>query len=387
MPKPSKTGVRGLFKGASGRYFLDLRIRNPKTGADERISERLPEGATLAAAKVRAREILASAMAGTFQPKAAASRRLAGALDEYQKWRETNGRSNLEHSKVQCARIARMIGDLPLDEVSPFAVEKFKRERLAQKVKGGKRTVGPATVNRELEILRHFYNLAGRWGWVSKAHAASIAEVPRMKEPPGRVRYLTAEEETALFAQLKPELRRVVAAAVLTGMRESEIVTLRQDAVDLEARTITLIKTKSNKVRRIPISPALEVVLKEAIAHARAPMVFNSSRRTPYTADGLRASFTAARDRAKIANLHFHDLRHHFATTIRRRGAGLDVIAALLGHATLAMVQRYAHLTGDLLVQAVNSMPAPPAPAAKPASSKPAERSQPAGQIPALRLA
>jgi integrase len=61
--------------------------------------------------------------------------------------------------------------------------------------------------------------------------------------------------------------------------------------------------------------------------------------------------------RAKIANLRFHDLRHDFATKLRRRGIGLDVIRDLLGHSTLAMAQRYAHIGRDDLSAAVETLP------------------------------
>jgi integrase len=354
MPRASRTGVRGLFRNADGRWRIDLRWRESGTGEYRRFQEMLPDDIKAPAAKARARKHLQAALAGGWNPKAEGERKLKAALEEYIKWRTTNGRAAVEASEATCTRFVASFGDVELSAVSPFAVERFKRDRYAD-------GAGPATVNRALALLRHFYGLAAKWGWVSTAHAAAIRGVASMKEAPGRVRYLSPDEESAVMTALedRPRFRRVVVTALLTGMRQGELLRLRAEAVDLAAGEITLTRTKSNKVRRIPIGPALVPVLKEAISASASGFVFESRKREPYTKDGLRSAWDRVAEEAKLEDFHFHDLRHSFATALRRRGAGLDVIQRLLGHSTLAMVMRYAHVGEDMVRTAINALPAP----------------------------
>jgi integrase len=156
-----------------------------------------------------------------------------------------------------------------------------------------------------------------------------------------------------------PRMRRIVLAALLTGMRQGEIISLRREQVDLKAREITLTKTKSNKVRRIPIAGALVPVLEEALAASRTGVVFESRNGEAFTEDGVRNSWDRVRTRAGLEDFRFHDLRHSCATALRRRGAGLDVIQKILGHSSLAMVMRYAHLNEDMVRAAMADLPAP----------------------------
>lgn len=354
MPRSSKTGVRGLFRDGDGRWCIDLKWREPGTGEPRRFREILPEGTTTLAAKDRARKHLSAAMAGGWNPRQEQERRLKAALAEYIQWRRDNGKAAVEKQEASAARLVTCLGDVELSAVTPFGVERFKRDRQA----GG---AGPATVNRDLAVLRHFFGLAARWGWVSKAHAVTVREMKLLKEPPGRTRYLTGEEEGRLMAALekRPRMRRIVLAAILTGMREGEIIGLRREAVDLSAAEITLTKTKNNRVRRLPIGEVLHAVLKDALAASRGGFVFESRLGQPYAETGLRSGWKRVREAAKLGDVHFHDLRHSFATTLRRRGAGLDVIAKILGHSSLAMTQRYAHVEQHLVREAMANLPAP----------------------------
>jgi integrase len=314
----------------------------------------MPEGITAAAAKDRARRQLAAALAGGFNPKQEAERRLASALEEYIKWRRANGRAAVHKQEASAKRLVASLSDVELAAVVPFAIERFKRDRQAA-------GAGPATVNRDLAVLRHFFTMAGKWGWCPKAQVLVVREAPLLKEPPGRVRHLSLEEAGRLMTALerRPRMRRIVLAALLTGMREGEIIGLRREAVDLAAGEITLTRTKSNRVRRIPIADALVPVLKEALGASRSGYVFESRKGEPYSENGLRSSWDGVRTDAELEDFHFHDLRHSAATTLRRRGAGLDVIAKILGHTSLAMTQRYAHVGEDLVRTAMASLPSP----------------------------
>lgn len=312
---------------------------------------------------------LNAALAGGFDPKRQKVQKLQTALNAYVDWRETEGRSSIRKARHGAKALVASLGDIPLNKVSPFALERFKWDR---QEKGA----APATVNRDLALFKHFCTMAARWGWLTDAHAEQIKAVKLLKEPPGRVRYLTPEEESRLLAELRPPMLRVVCGALLTGTRQAELVGLKKDAVDMSARVIILTRTKSNKVRRVPFGDAAAKVLEEAMAASPCEYVFVSSRGEPYTADGLRAIFRRAVRRAEIPNFRYHDLRHTLATRLRRSGTDLDALQQILGQSTLAMVMRYAHIGEDTVREAMASLPAPRLPEAKPSGKGEAKRRQ-----------
>jgi integrase len=325
---------------------------DPATGKRQRHQEKLPCSVPAAKAKLRAREILAAALAGAFDPNREPARRLAGAFDEYVEWCKSNRPSAASKRKAAADRFVAALGDIPLDDVSPFHVERFKRDRLA----GG---AAAATVNRDLAVLSHFYGLAASWGWALETVARAVRAVPHLKEPPGRVRYLSDEEEKRILVELPTQVRNIVVCALLSGMRQAEVVLLRKDAVDLRARVITLTRTKSNKVRRVYINDPLAALLDAAMKASRGAHVFTNTRGEPYTTDGVRTMFRRAVEKAKVDNFRFHDLRHTTATRLRQHGVGIDAIAEVLGHTTLAMARRYAHLGADTLRSAMANLPPP----------------------------
>lgn len=351
MPRSSKTGVRGLFRGSDGLFRIDLRLRNPTTGDFQRIDKRLPKGTRLAAAKKYALDLLNGAVSGTYQPDKPEGRRLCKALDEYQVWRETNRRAALDRTEVQIGHLKDQLGDVELEAIEPEDLERYKQVRLSK--------AKPATVNRELALFKHFVRYAAQRDWVGEARAAQLRRVALLKEPPGRVRDLTPDEESRLLAKCAARTRAIVVAALLTGMRQGEIIGLRTEQVHLDAREIILTRTKSNRVRRVPIAESLVPVLEKALAASRSGFVFENRLGQPYTACGLRCLFNRARKEAKLGDFRFHDLRHACATALRRTGADLDVIRRILGHSTLAMTLRYAHVSDELMRDAVAALPAP----------------------------
>src|SRR5262245_17472742 len=114
-------------------------------------------------------------------------------------------------------------------------------------------------------------------------------------------------------------------ACALASVRSAsgEIVRLRAEAVDLAAGEITLTRTTSNRVWRIPIAEALRPTLQAAVAASTSGYVVESRRGQPYTKTGLRTSWERVRAAAGLADFRFHHLGHSCATALRHRGAGL----------------------------------------------------------------
>src|SRR5262249_2823728 len=140
-------------------------------------------------------------------------------------------------------------------------------------------------------------------------------------------------------------LHAIVVLALATGARRGELQGLRWPDVDLKRGTLTFHETKNGERRAVPLTgPALTLMHQHAkVRRLDTMLVFPDG--TGKRALGIREAFEGAVKRANIADFRFHDLRHSFASYLAMNGASLLEIAEVLGHKTLAMVKRYAHLT------------------------------------------
>ncbi len=231
------------------------------------------------------------------------------------------------------------IGVYTLADVTPALIAE-QRDKLLGEETQYKRPRGPATVNRFLATLSHAFTVAIReWGWLDEN---PVRKVRRPTEPRGRVRFLSDDERERLLAACKesrnPYLYPVVLLALSTGARKGEIRWLTWRDVDLTRRVITLRKTKNGEIRLLPLAGrALEVIT--ALAKVRridTDLLFPK---------GLEEAWLFALKRAEIDDFRFHDLRHSAASYLVMNGASLAEIAEVLGHRTLQMVRRYAHLS------------------------------------------
>jgi len=179
-----------------------------------------------------------------------------------------------------------------------------------------------------------------------------IKAVPKLKEPPGRLRYLTLEEINKLLdlCPLPPHpLRAIITVALTTGMRKSEILGLKWDYIKPDNRFIILPVSKNNTVRVIPMNDTLLRSLAELPRESE--FVFWNSRGKHL--EDVKRSFGTACRRAGIENFRFHDLRHTYASHLAMRGVHMRALQELLGHKDIKMTQRYSHLSPDQLQGAV----------------------------------
>ena len=222
-----------------------------------------------------------------------------------------------------------------------------KREQLIQSGIYVKKRA-PATVNRYMGVLSHALSVAvNEWEWLPEHPMKNIAKLP---EPRGRVRFLDEDERTRLLDACRESssafLYPLVVLALSTGARHGELISLRWDQVDFERKAIVLHNTKNGERRVLALAHhALEVM--EGWYRARDPknpLVFPSER---YPAQPVqsRPAWLEAIKQAGIQDFRFHDLRHSAASYLAMNGASTNEIAEVLGHKTLAMVKRYAHLS------------------------------------------
>ncbi len=242
------------------------------------------------------------------------------------------------------------------DVTTPILAE--KRDDLANQLVSGDEDGGKkrsnASVNRYLAALSHVYSVAEReWGWI---YDSPIKRVGRLKEPRGRVRFLSDDERKNLVDECQqskePLLYPLVVLALSTGARQGELLGLRWDTVDFDHGMIRLLETKNDERRAVPIAGLALEELKKLSKVRR----IDDDRVFALTPDQVRWYFKSALNKAKIEDFRFHDLRHSAASYLAMNGATLAEIAEVLGHKTLQMVKRYAHLTEQHTSKVVERM-------------------------------
>ena len=213
-----------------------------------------------------------------------------------------------------------------------------------------------ATINRELALLSSA---------IGYANADLDMDLPNpikgrmLSEPEGRTRWITHEEAERLIEAAKrskkvPFLADFITLALYTGCRRSELLDLEWSRVDLSAGLLHLgaEHTKSGKRRVVPLATrAREALLsRRNFVERHCPevaMVFVNKEGREVR--DFRWSFAQACERAGIEDFRIHDMRHTCAAWLVTSGAPLAEIRDLLGHSTVMMTEKYAHLAPETL--------------------------------------
>ena len=265
--------------------------------------------------------------------------------------------------KAQLTWWSNELGGYLLSDVTPALISEAKTKLLhGETYRHTPRK--PQTVNRYLAVLSHCFTYAVKeWGWMDDS---PTRKVKKYTEARGRVRFLSDDERERLLMVCKkstdPLLYPIVVLAIATGMRHGEIVNLNWKDVDLGGGFVTLHDTKNSERRRVPVTGfALETLKKYSrVRRLETDLVFPRETKvrgeTVYKPYVARYAWLRALERAEIEDFTFHDLRHTAASYLAMNGATLAEIAEILGHKTLAMVQRYAHLSEGHTKKVVQSM-------------------------------
>jgi len=247
------------------------------------------------------------------------------------------------------------LGDYTLADLSraklSVAIEKLSHKTMTRINKDtGERykdAISPASVNRYMFALSKACTLAvNEWEWMDEN---PFHKIKKFTETRGRVRFLSDDERQALLnacqeSSYKP-LYAIVVLALSTGARKGEIMKLKWQDIDFERRQIVLHETKNKERRVIPLTGHAYDLIRDhkKIQRIDTDFVFPSIKGDkPYE---IKKPWLAAIDRAGIKDFRFHDLRHSAASYLAMNGASLAEIAEVLGHKTLQMVKRYAHLS------------------------------------------
>lgn len=205
-----------------------------------------------------------------------------------------------------------------------------------------------ASVNRELALLRRMFNVAVREGWLTRNPFTAGETLISLADERKRERILTREEEARLLAACtgrRAHLKALVVAALDTGCRQGELLKLRWRDVDLDARSLVLqaFNTKTLRERGVAMTTRLYLELEslwEKSSKDLDALVFG-------IADNVKHSFTAARAKAGLPDVRFHDLRHTAATRLVGLHMPLAEVGRVLGHTQPSTTYRYVNANAE----------------------------------------
>jgi len=267
-------------------------------------------------------------------------------------------------------QLKKAFGGLPLRSFNTRLLEEYQSKALAK-------DKSHSTINRHIGTLKHMFTKAVEWEMVEEEILKKVRRVKLLPENNRRLRYLTREECGALLDACAVHLRPIVLTALNTGMRKEEILSLEWEKnVDLKHGFILLDITKNGERREIPINNTLRETLQGLVRHIKSPYVFTDVEGSRFKS--VKRSFATAlrgaeldkcqschHERQKgeekdpghclecgakmerrkgIRDFRFHDLRHTFASHLVMAGVDITTVKELLGHKTLTMTLRYAHL-------------------------------------------
>ncbi len=239
---------------------------------------------------------------------------------------------------------AREFGSRSLGQITREEIEAWRRERMT--------TSRPATINRDLSRLRRMFSLAVEWGLLEESPMKSMKF---LRENNARTRYLSLEECQRLIAScIAPHIRALVGVALHSGMRLGEILNLRWYDLDFASGFILVRDSKNGESRHVPADATLFALFRAYPHRPSTDLVFSSSS-GGHIVD-VRTGFQNACKRAGLIDLHFHDLRHTFASQFVMSGGDLYILKEILGHKSITMTQRYAHLSPTYKIKAIDRM-------------------------------
>lgn len=318
-------------------WYIDYTSLNGK-----RVRKRVGPSKDLARLALKAVEVdlVKGKYLGISEPAKMIFEKLCGEYLTYARSNKTA--SSLRRDQVSINALLKAFSSWKIKDITAHDIENYISQRKA--------TLKNSTINREVACIRHMFNKAVEWGYLNNN---PLRTVKKLKEPPGRMRYLNAEEIERLMAQCAEHIKPIVVMALNTGMRKGEILNLKWGDVDFENRVIHVRHTKNNEHKTIPINDTLLNCLQGLGVQLSDQYVFASPEGKPYT--DVKRGFSKAVQRAGITDFRFHDLRHTFASRLVMAGTDLRTIQVLLGHKEIKMTMRYSHLSDTHLRDAVKS--------------------------------
>jgi integrase len=248
-----------------------------------------------------------------------------------------------------------------LGRMKVAAVARDDIEKLCRRITASGK---PRRANATKSLCSILFNQAIIWRLMVDNPAQGVKSNPEH----GRERYLSDEEIDRLMTVLdrwqarRPDAVDAIRLALLAGARRGEIMSMCWADVDLDTAVWVkpATRTKQRRTHRVPLAPQAVDVLRRRQAERQADTrVVRLRDDHVFRGGGDAAHITRLRDaweliraEAQLGDVHFHDLRHSFASLLVGQGLSLPIIGALLGHSKPATTQRYAHLADEPLRKA-----------------------------------
>ena len=270
--------------------------------------------------------------------------------EEYLNWaKENKTRGGRDERYRFSAHLDAPLGKKRLNEISPFDIEKLKSDLM-------KKGLAPASVKHCLVLVREIFNKAVAWKKYQGQHPLKGVKMPAPNNR--RERFLSYEEADNLLIELKKVSQDVHDQALLSfhcGLRAGEIFNLKGQDIDFENGLIRIMDPKNKSNRTAYMTQSVKEMLKARISGNIGDFVFKEresgerikavSKTFERTVDHLGFNKGVEDPRQRVV---FHTLRHTFGSWLAIQGTPILTIKELLGHKTLAMTERYAHLIPDV---------------------------------------
>lgn len=230
-------------------------------------------------------------------------------------------------------------------------------------VRAGKRS--PSSVNRTMSTLSKIFTLACEEGILERN---PMQYVRRLAEPPPRQRLLTPEQKEAFWNEIAKDkyMFRIVMLGVNLPLRRGQILAITREAVDLENRTLFVIKSKGRPPRAVPLNNAALRILSEMCGEvSTGPLItwrglpvtdFRSRWEKLLVRAGINRGPEGDRPPTREDNFHFHDLRTEFASELLRNNVNPEIVRRLFAHSSMQITQNYLQTDAADLFDAVNSI-------------------------------
>lgn len=252
--------------------------------------------------------------------------------------------------------ILPVIGKKPMRKVSPMDLERIKKNM----ADAGR---SPRSIQYCLATIRQAFNTARRLDLFTGDNPVSKIKQPKVENR--RLRFLSQNEANTLLealAEYSPQVHDMALLSLHCGLRAAEVFNLEWSDIDLEAGLVRLRNTKNGRTRYAHMTEAVRAMFRQRGPGQKDELVFpakgggkieqiSNSFDLAVKSIGLNDGMADKRDRVV-----FHTLRHTFASWLVMRGVSLYTVKEVMGHQSLAMTERYAHLAPDVMKETVAAM-------------------------------
>ena len=255
-----------------------------------------------------------------------------------------NRRGRVVETFVLNAFLRRDLSLTRLSDLTPESIAAYRDQRLTH--------VKPGTINRELGLIQHIFEVARvEWNIPLAINPVKAIRKPKSDKPRER-RLRDGEWERVIEAcnQCRnPLIKPVLCFSVETGMRRGEVLNARWRDLSWANHTLHIPITKNGHPRTIPLTvKALAVLATLGNIHRGEEHIF------PLSMEAIKLAWQRLTKRAGITDLHFHDLRHEAVSRFFELGLTVPEVALISGHKDPRMLFRYTHLKAEDVARKLN---------------------------------